>query len=126
MLTSDGCDNGLMEGRMVQATVSFVKDDEVECDLEGGIPALIDRDHMSSSRKAEELVLRELCQRGQHLQARILDVESGRFVVRLTCRSHDLQVSAISRCRNIFHVATMSDFNDTTAVVTVAVALYIF
>jgi len=90
LLTSDGCDNGLQEGKMVEATVMFIRDEEVELQLEGGIPAKLEREYVSSSRNPEELRLRDIMQRGQHIRARILGIDSKNFVVRLTCRSKDL------------------------------------
>lgn len=150
MLTSDGYDNGLSEGRLVevtrvlprdcsalcraapatprplysalhcipytvqhrpwpsphlsiadltascchQATVTYIRDEEVEMLLEGGVPAKLDRTNVSSTRKPEDIRLRDVLTRGQQLPCRILSVEPQAFVVQLTCKSSDLQVSS--------------------------------
>uniref|UniRef100_A0A061RB87 Transcription elongation factor SPT6 n=1 Tax=Tetraselmis sp. GSL018 TaxID=582737 RepID=A0A061RB87_9CHLO len=90
MLTSDGCDNGLKKGKMVEALVTFLNENEVECELEGRIPARIERGYLSSSRNPDDIRIRDLVARGQNLTARIVDIDYRGFAVRLTCRSADL------------------------------------
>lgn len=66
----------------------------MEVQLEGGIPGIIERKFVSSSRPPEEINLRDLFKRGDQVHARILEVIPKDFLVRLTCRSVDLAVRA--------------------------------
>lgn len=78
----------LAEGKIVQATVRFVQNQRVICDLESGLTGMIVKEELSDDRDIDPI---EKITEGSILTCRVKCIQKAKYLVDLTCKASELR-----------------------------------
>lgn len=78
----------LSEGKIVQATVRFVQNNRVICDLESGLTGMVIKEELSDDRDIDPI---EKITEGSILTCRVKSIQKAKYLVDLTCKASELR-----------------------------------